>query len=69
MVKALMAGSAERFEEITKALGCSLLFHISDLTVWRDKKEGKKVNVNRKFRENLTSIFLSTRLTPNKKES
>lgn len=57
MVKALMAGSAERFEEITKALGGSLLFHISDLTVWRDKKAEKKVNVNRKLRENLTSIF------------
>lgn len=50
-VKALMAGSAERFEEITKALVCSLLSHISDLTVWRDKNTERKVNVNRNLRE------------------
>lgn len=69
VVKALMAGSAERLEEITRALVCSLLFRISHLTVWRDKKTEKKVNVNRNLRENTTSIFLPTRLTGNEKES
>jgi len=57
MVKALMAGSAERFGEITRGLFAQFTIPCFSMTVWRDKKTEQKVNANRKLRGKLTSVF------------